>query len=89
MGLVKRVTDEHKSQYYNHYMRPSANYYPVTSAIMIEDQQRVNQMIIMNDRPQGGSAFDNGRVELMFNRRGYSDDEMGMIEPLNEVDGQR
>lgn len=37
MGLVKRITDEHKNQYFNHYMRPSANYYPVTSAIMIED----------------------------------------------------
>lgn len=25
----------------------------------------------------------------MFNRRGYSDDEMGMIEPINEVDDYR
>jgi len=43
-------------------------------------------MIVMNDRPQGGSAYHENRVELMFNRRGYSDDQMGMVEPINEVD---
>lgn len=45
-------------------------------------------MIVMNDRPQGGSAYYNNRIELMFNRRGYSNDDMGMVEPINEVDNR-
>lgn len=67
-------------------MRPSANYYPVNSAVMIEDIDNIHQMIVMNDRPQAGTAFDDNRIELMFNRRSYSNDDMGMAEPLNEID---
>ena len=51
MGMVKRAVDEHKHEYFNSYIRPSANYYPITSAIMIEDSDKTNQMIVMNDRP--------------------------------------
>ena len=45
----------------------------------------------MNDRPQGGSAYDwssteGTRVELMINRRVYSSDGLGMPEQLNEQD---
>lgn len=40
----------------------------------------------MNDRPQGGSAYDNNRIELMINRRGFTDDGLGMQESLNEKD---
>ncbi len=43
-------------------------------------------MIVMNDRPQGGSAYEKNRIELMINRRGYSDDGLGMSEALNERD---
>ena len=85
--MVKRIVDEHASEYRNAYVRPSANYYPVSSGIIIEDTNKIHQMIVMNDRPQGGSAFDQNRIELMFNRRGYSNDDMGMVEPINEVDG--
>ena len=45
-------------------------------------------MAVMNDRAQGGSAYSNGRVELMINRRGYTDDGLGMSEALNEVDAK-
>jgi hypothetical protein len=45
-------------------------------------------MIVMNDRPQGGSAYDQGRIELMINRRGYTDDGLGMAEALNEKDSK-
>ena len=37
---------------------------------MIEDVDEGEQMIIMNDRSEGGSAFNNGTIELMINRRG-------------------
>ena len=43
-------------------------------------------MVVMNDRPQAGTAFRPGRAELMFNRRGMTSDSLGMDEPLNEID---
>eukprot|EP00347_Sterkiella_histriomuscorum_P019535 403341261 len=86
LGLVRRTIDEHKNDYRNSFLRPSGNYYPVNSAVMIEDIDNIHQMIVMNDRPQAGTAFDDNRIELMFNRRSYSNDDMGMVEPLNEVD---
>jgi hypothetical protein len=39
----------------------------------------------MNDRPQGGSAFNNGTIELMINRRGNTSDGLGNAEVLNET----
>lgn len=51
-----------------------ANYYPINSAIFMEDTDIDDQlkMLVMNDRPMGGSGFRKGRIELMFNRRGSS-----------------
>jgi hypothetical protein len=40
----------------------------------------------MNDRPQGGSAYKAGRIELMINRHGHTQDELGVMEPLRDVD---
>lgn len=40
----------------------------------------------MNDRAQGGSVLEQGRIELMQNRRLYYDDNRGVDEALNEVD---
>jgi len=43
-------------------------------------------MTVMNDRSQGGSVIDTGRIELMINRRLYYDDDRGVEEALNETD---
>lgn len=40
----------------------------------------------MNDRPQGGSSLQNGRIELMQHRRVPADDGKGVTEQLNERD---
>ena len=40
----------------------------------------------MNDRPLGGSAYSDSRIEYMINRRAYTDDSAGLSEALNEVD---
>lgn len=63
-----------------------ANYYPVQTAIAIVDTETDLQMLVMNTRSQGGSALQEGRIELMQNRRLYFDDGRGMGEPLNETD---
>lgn len=43
-------------------------------------------MTVMNDRSQGGSVIEKGRIELMQNRRLYHDDYRGVDEVLNETD---
>lgn len=64
----------------------SANYYPINSAIAIEDTVKNLQMTVMNDRSQGGSVIEEGRIELMHHRRLFHDDWRGVDEPLNERD---
>ena len=43
-------------------------------------------MVVMNDRAQAGSAFKNGRIELILNRRTLSDDSQGLVEEVNDLD---
>ena len=58
------------------------NYYPVTSAIAIRDEEI--QMTIVNDRSQGGTSLRNGTIEIMQSRRMEGDDGKGMAEALAE-----
>lgn len=39
----------------------------------------------MNTRSQGGTVVQNGRIELMQQRRMYYDDSRGVGEALNEI----
>lgn len=43
-------------------------------------------MIVTNDRPQGGSAYKPGRIELMLNRYGRTNDLLGVLEPMEDAD---
>lgn len=43
----------------------TANYYPIQTAIAMKDEETDVQFIVMNDRSQGGSVIQDGRVELM------------------------
>jgi hypothetical protein len=43
-------------------------------------------MIVTNDRPQGGSVYKPGRIELMLNRHGKTNDMLGVLEPMEESD---
>ena len=45
-------------------------------------------MIVMNDRSQAGSAYHQGRIELMLNRRGFTQDDLGNPQPMNERDNK-
>ena len=62
----------------------SANYYPVNTALYIEDNTRSFSVLV--DRSQGGSSLNDGSVELMIQRRLLADDARGCAEPLNETD---
>jgi len=69
----------------------SANWYPINSAILIQDTKRPAeygnlQLTVMNDRAQGGSALEKGKIQLMQHRRVFEDDHKGMDEYVNERD---
>ena len=60
----------------------SSYFYPVNSGLFIEDAEGAGQMVVMNDRPQGGSAYQSGRIELMLHRCGTSSDQLGVWEGI-------
>ena len=60
----------------------SSNYYPVNSAIFIQDAD--HQLTVVNDRPQGGTSLKDGEIEVMIHRRLLYDDAFGVNEALNE-----
>jgi len=60
-------------------------FYPVNSFIMVEDALKGTQMVVMNSVNEGGSAYSNGRIELIANRRTNSDDNLGAAEHLKEL----
>ena len=60
----------------------SSNYYPVNSAIFIQDTD--HQLTVVNDRPQGGTSLKDGEIEVMIHRRLLYDDAFGVNEALNE-----
>ena len=41
-------------------------------------------MAVMNDRPQGGSAYKDGRIELMIIRSGNTQDDLGIWEAMKD-----
>ncbi|KAH0948863.1 hypothetical protein HN011_001273 [Eciton burchellii] len=63
----------------------SGNYYPVTSKIAIQDEEKQLKLNILNDRAQGGSSLIDGAIELMLHRRLLKDDAFGVAEALNET----
>ena len=67
-------------------MNITANFYPVTSAIAIRDENL--QMTVSNSHSQGGSVNKEGRIELMQHRSTYEDDYRGLDEALYDVDSQ-
>lgn len=62
----------------------AGNFYPVNSAIYIEDKRASARVTLMNDRSQGGSSLRDGSIEIMINRRILEDDSRGLAEPLND-----
>ena len=60
--IIKRDVTAHKA--YNKYIHnaekhsPVPSYFfPINAGIFIEDPSDREQMVVMNDRPQGGSAY--------------------------------
>jgi hypothetical protein len=82
--MQKRVQDYRSTWILDTKQKVTANYYPINSAISIQDANSTRRMTVMNDRSQGGTSIAPGTVELMQNRAAPSDDNKGVGEPLME-----
>ncbi|KAH7942927.1 hypothetical protein HPB52_002702 [Rhipicephalus sanguineus] len=62
-----------------------SNYYPVVSWIYVRDRKEQLQMSVLPDRPQGGTAYHPGTIELMIHRRFMGHDSKGVMQSLNDL----
>ena len=70
LEFMRRKADNYPARYnQTTTQRASSNFYPITTGIIIEDTNLHEQMVIMNDRSAGASAYNNGTVEIMISRR--------------------
>lgn len=83
--FIKRKRSERNTWKLEEFQPIAGNYYPVNTAIYIEDDKA--SLAVLNDRSQGGSSLQDGAVELMVHRRTTHDDNRGVGEPMNETDG--
>uniref|UniRef100_A0A7E4VQL4 Alpha-mannosidase n=1 Tax=Panagrellus redivivus TaxID=6233 RepID=A0A7E4VQL4_PANRE len=83
--LMKRVRNTAPYHEFEVKSEPiSANYFPVSSRISIDDASGGPRLTVLTDRSQGGSSLADGEVELMIHRRMYEDDNFGVVEALDE-----
>lgn len=81
--FIRRKRSQRSSYQFQEFEPIAGNYYPVTAAIFIEDEEA--SMTILTDRSQGGSSLKDGSIELMVHRRTLYDDSRGVGEALNET----
>jgi hypothetical protein len=82
--LNYRPTWDIQANYNDSLENVTANFYPINSAISMNDGDRV--FTVTNDRSQAGSALKEGSIQFMQNRRIPADDSRGMGEWMDEKD---
>ncbi|CAH1101503.1 unnamed protein product [Psylliodes chrysocephalus] len=88
--MLKRTRNNRPDYSYNAFIEPVAgNYYPVTSKIVMKDENKDIEIAVLTDRSQGGSSLNTNELELMVHRRLLKDDNKGVGESLNEVEFNR
>lgn len=80
--LVQRKRNWQKYYAFTNQEPVAANYFPVNSRIMINDN--TNGLVILTDRSEGGASINDGQVELMLHRRDFYDDGYGVDQALDE-----
>ena len=65
LEMQKRVLNYRPTWNFTSFQYVTSNYYPVNSAISIIDERAKLQMTVLNDRSQGCSVVEEGRIELM------------------------
>lgn len=61
--MLKRMRDHRDTWNVRLFEKMSGNYYPITTKIAIEDENK--RFAILTDRAQGGSSLADGSIEIM------------------------
>lgn len=59
-----------------------SQYFPITSQAFIKSEE--NQFSITLDRSAGAASLKTNQIEVMLHRRGMSDDNKGLVRPIND-----
>ena len=84
-SMQKRVRNFRPTWDFQQTSPAAGNYYPVNSRIALIDETKGVQLVVLNDRSQGGASLSDGDMELMVHRRTLHDDWRGVGEALNET----
>ncbi|ERL87070.1 hypothetical protein D910_04471 [Dendroctonus ponderosae] len=85
--MIQRVRNKRPTYSYDSSIEPVAsNYYPVTSKLVIKDEDGELEVAVLNDRSQAGTSLGEGQIELMVHRRDVKDDAKGVGEALNDTE---
>lgn len=80
-------TDQNGFQFIRHRtnlnLRIEANYYPMTSALVLEDH--VTRLTLLSAQPHGVACLATGQVEVMLDRQPTWDDYRGLGEGITDV----
>jgi lysosomal alpha-mannosidase len=64
--ILKTQLNKRYDYEYDSTLEPIAsNYYPITSKIVLKDENKNLEVALLNDRAQGGSSLESGQVEIM------------------------
>lgn len=63
----------------------ASNYYPVNTAVYMNDTKTNARITFVTDRSQGCSSLADGELELMVHRRCLYNDGLGLHEALNDT----
>lgn len=63
--MIQRRINHRPTYNYTNEEPITANYYPVTSRILIKNIQNNIQFALINDRAQGGTSLRSGEIEIM------------------------
>lgn len=66
-----------------HRLRLEANYYPITTMVMLEDDNR--RLTLHADHSHGVAGLEQGSVEIMLDRQLSYDDERGLGEGVEDI----
>lgn len=81
--MIRRIRDFRPSWELNLTELIASNFYPLTAAMYIQDDER--QLALLTERAQAGASLRSGQMEVMVHRRTMEDDFRGVAEPLNET----
>jgi Glycosyl hydrolases family 38 C-terminal domain len=81
--FVQRQRNYRPSWNLNVYEPVAGNFYPVNSAMYIEDDSHSFGVVV--DRSMAGASLSDNSLEFLVQRRTLADDARGVSEPLNET----